>query len=64
MTQPQPGSIPHDLTLVRAGAGAEHLYLYPSDVTENFLIKSQMTPGCKRVGIEVKIALTDLRNSS
>ena len=39
MTQPQPGSILRDLTRVRAGAHAEHLYLYPSDVTENFLIK-------------------------
>lgn len=47
MTQPQPGSIQCDLTLVRAGTGAEHLYLYPSDVTENFLIKSQVTAGCE-----------------
>lgn len=47
MTQPPPGSIPRDLTHVRVGAGAERLYLYPSDVTENFLNKSQMTPGCE-----------------
>lgn len=59
----QPGSILRDLTHVRAGAHAERLYLYPGDVTENFLIKitddSKLWSISKKVGTEVKIALTE-----
>lgn len=47
MTQPQPGNILRALTHVRAGARAEQLYLYPGDVTENFLIKITDDTSCE-----------------
>lgn len=62
MTQPQPGSTLHDLTHVRVATCAVQLYLCPSEVTENFLIKTsddtRLGGLSKKVGIEVKITLT------